>query len=103
MTDFCVEFSWVPENVGGHQGPPYEGMRTTIRWQKYVAEHLKLAVDTQWTELDFDPDSRQGTARCTLSERVTVPEDWLVEGELVEFLNGFRVLAIGKIKPAKQS
>ena len=83
-----------------HVGPPFEGMRTTVRWQKHITESLREAVDVQWQELDFVADSQQGTARCELSGRVSVPDNWITDGELVEFLNGFRVLAIGKIKAA---
>lgn len=97
MASFSIEFWWVPEHIGGHGGPPYDGMRTAVRWQRHLGESLKMSVDVQWKSLDFDADSQQGTARCELSGRVSIPEDWIKEGELVEFVNGFRVLAIGKI------
>lgn len=98
MMDFRFEFSWVPKHIGGHQGPPYEGMRTTVRWQRHVAESLENGIDVQWKDLDFDSDSQNGNARGELSGHVVVPEAWVTEGELVEFLNGFRVLAVGKIR-----
>lgn len=98
--NFCFEFAWMPKDLGGHRGPPYEGMRTTIRWQRHVAESLENGVDVQWEDLKFDSDSQQGTACGELSGRVAVPKTWIAEGELVEFLDGFRVLAVGKIKMA---
>ena len=73
-----LELWWVSERVGGHRGPFYDGMRTTVRWQRHVGESLKVPVDAQWKELDFNVDSQPGTARCKLSGRVSVPEEMTI-------------------------
>jgi hypothetical protein len=47
--------------------------------------------------MGFDPLTSKGKARCTFASAEAVPSEWLQDGELVELLNGFRVLAVGKI------
>ena len=96
-TGLKLDFIWIPTSLGGHSGEPYEGMRTTIRWQKHLDEFLECARDVQWEKITFDFRSSQGQAICKLSSANSVPDDWLEDGELVEMLNGFRVLAIGRI------
>lgn len=92
------EFIWVPSSLGGHCGTPYEGMRTTIRWQRRLNEFLQCARDVQWEAIDFDPATGQGSAICKLTSDAPLPDEWIKDGELIELLSGFRVLAIGRIK-----
>lgn len=95
-----VDFIWLPEDLGGHSGPPYQGMRTTIRWQRYLAEHMELATDIIWEFVAYDQESGRGAAQCSFPMQGSIPESWLRSGELVEFLSGCRVLAVGKIRGA---
>jgi hypothetical protein len=95
--DLMLDFLWVPHELGGHKAAPYTGMRLSIRWQSYLDEYLRCARDVECKVLDFDPLTAKGKASCTLSSVEAVPTEWLQDGELVELLNGFRVLAIGKI------
>lgn len=92
-----VDFLWVPPEFGGHSTGPYSGMRLSIRWLRFIEEYLKCARDVQCEILDFDPLTLKGKALCTLFSVEKVPSEWLQDGQLVELLNGFRVLAIGKI------
>lgn len=96
---FRVLFTWVPREVGGHSGDPYVGMRLTMRWQRHIAEHLKLARDVECLSVDFDKSLCQGIGLFRLNVNNPVPEEWMKIGEIVEFLSGFRVLAIGKFLP----
>lgn len=91
------DFIWIPGSLGGHGSEPYEGMRTTIRWQKQLNEFLQCARDVQWESVDFDVDTLQGKAVCKFTSGEPLPEEWLREGELIELLNGYRVLAIGRL------
>lgn len=91
------DFIWIPGSLGGHSAEPYEGMRTTIRWQKYLNEFLQCARDVQWETIDFDPATSQGQATCRLTSDAPLPNEWLKDGELIELLSGFRVLAVGRI------
>ena len=44
---FTLSFLWIPPDLGGHSSGPYSGMRTQIRWQRYLQEHLQCARDVQ--------------------------------------------------------
>lgn len=94
---FRVNFIWVPHEIGGHRGDPFVGMRLTIRWQRYLEEHLKLSRDVECLSLDYDLERRHGVGVFKLNANNPVPKEWMLSGELVEFVNGFRVLAVGKL------
>jgi len=91
------DFIWIPSSLGGHSAEPYQGMRTTIRWQKHLNEFLQCARDVQWHSFNYDSVTLQGRAICSLFSDGSIPEAWFQEGELIELLNGFRVLAIGRL------
>jgi hypothetical protein len=95
--ELTLNFLWIPADLGGHSGDPYSGMRLQIRWQRYLEEHLRLARDVQCSVLEFDPANSKGKALCRFASPEPVPSAWLQDGELVELVNGSRVLAIGKI------
>lgn len=83
--------------MGGHKGPPWEGMRLTIRWQRHVEESLQRAWDIECLSLSYLPATGVGTGSFGFASRDPIPADWLQRGELVELLSGFRVLAVGQI------
>lgn len=91
------DYIWIPESLGGHNGIPYEGMRTTVRWQKYLSEFMEDARDVQWEAFSYDSNTLQGNAVCTFTSDGQLPTEWFKSGELIELLNGFRVLAIGRL------
>jgi hypothetical protein len=95
--EITFDFIWIPQALGGHNTGPYEGMRTTIRWQKYLNEFLSCARDVQWGAIDFNSTNNQGSATCSFTADDPLPDSWLQEGELIEFLSGFRVLSVGRI------
>ena len=72
-------------------------MRLQIRWQQHLADHLQEARDVQCEVAAFDPLTLRGKALCTFASPDAVPSEWLRDGELVELVNGCRVLAVGKI------
>lgn len=96
-TNLDINFLWVPKSLGGHSGPPWDGMRLTIRWQRHVDACLERSWDVEAESLSFDAGSRQGTGRFRVVSGDPVPPEWVRDGALVEFLGGFRVLAVGKI------
>jgi hypothetical protein len=99
---FRVIFMWVPHEIGGHSGDPYVGMRLTIRWQRYLEEHLKLSRDVECLSIQYDSDRRNGIGVFRLNVNNPVPKEWMLPGEVVEFVNGFRVLAVGKLLAGAQ-
>lgn len=92
-----LDFIWIPLSLGGHSSQPYDGMRLTIRWQRLIREYLQCARDVECQILGFDAETAQGVVNCSFLSNESVSEEWLVNGELVELLSGYRVLAIGKI------
>jgi hypothetical protein len=92
---FRFHFLWMPKELGGHTDGPWEGMRTNIRWQKHVEEYLTDTRGTSLSGIEYNPSTLQGTASATLIAQV--PEAWLQEGELIELLGSYNVLAVGKI------
>lgn len=96
-TELRFEFVWVPSSLGGHSGVPYEGMRMTIRWQKHLNEFLQCARDVQCENIEFDSGTGQGSATCKFISGAPLPDDWIKDGELIELLSGFRVLAVGRL------
>lgn len=92
---FFVDFLWMPPDLGGHSSDPYDGMRLTIRWQKYVDAYIKKSNDVECRVITFDKSTFRGKFLCqSFSE---LPVDWLMDGNLVEFMSGYRVFSIGKI------
>lgn len=96
-TQLDIHFIWVPKMFGGHSGPPWSGMRLTIRWQRHVDASIRRSWDVEATTLTYDPGRGQGAGRFRFISRDTVPQDWLTDGELVELLGGYRVFAVGRI------
>ncbi len=96
-TKLQFDYIWIPSSLGGHSSAPYEGMKTTIRWQKYLSEFIACARDVQWETFSFDSDTFQGHATCSLVSDMPLPAEWLKGGELIELLSGFRVLAVGRL------
>lgn len=92
-----IDFVWIPPSLGGHTTIPYTGMRATIRWQRHIEAFLQCARDLECRLLSFDPTTSVGRASCFLTSDEPVPPEWLHDGELVELLSGFRVLAVGRL------
>ena len=93
-----IVYLWVPRDLGGHRAEPYTGMRLTLRWQRYIEEFLHRARDVECSQLTFEPSSGRGAATLRFVSDDPVPEEWTRVGELIELLNGHRVLALGKIE-----
>ncbi|MBK8012137.1 MAG: hypothetical protein IPK13_12375 [Deltaproteobacteria bacterium] len=96
-TELHIDYLWVPHALGGHRAEPYAGMRSTIRWQRYLQEHLERARDVECTRISFDPGSLRGSATVRLISDAPVPPQWLQEGNLIELLDGYKVIAVGRI------
>lgn len=93
----AIDFFWVPTSVGGHRSEPYSGMRLTIRWQRYLEAYLQRSRDVECISLTFDSKQGRGAGIFSLLSDDALPSEWLREGELIELLSGYKVLAVGKI------
>ncbi len=92
-----ARLQWISSECGGRTFPPFEGMRPMIRWQRHIDEYLKGAWDVTVLKFDMDEKNRIGTAELIFIKEAVIPPEWLQEGELLELLDGFRVIAVGKI------
>jgi hypothetical protein len=99
-TELEIEYLWIPPHLGGHSADPYVGMRPTVRWQRYLREHLERARDAECKSILFDEATRRGSATIGLISDDPEPTDWLREGNLIEFLDGYRVIAVDRIAAA---
>ena len=95
--DLVLDFIWIPAELGGHSAEPYSGMRLSIRWQRFLDAYLQCARDVDCRVLTYDPSTLRGRAACSFSSGAPVEAEWLQEGQFIELLNGFRVLAVGKV------
>ena len=95
--DLVLDFLWIPAELGGHSAEPYSGMRLSIRWQRFLDAYLQCARDVECRVLAYDSSTSRGKVACTLSSGAPVPAEWLQDGQLIELLNGFRVLAVGRV------
>jgi hypothetical protein len=97
MEVFTLELVWIPRELGGHRAAPWQGMRATIRWQRYLAESLELARDVECVSLSFDETTNRAVGTFELSSAEPLPSGWLSEGSLIELLDGYRVIAVGRV------
>lgn len=93
MTTLSMHCLWVPPSFGGRFTEAHTGLRLGIRWQRHVYDGQDNYRDVEFVRVTVDPSTRQGPALVNLVSKV--PSDWLQHGELVEILEGFKVVAIG--------
>jgi len=98
--DLPIEFVWIPSDLGGHCIGPFSGMRLSIRWQEYIGMQWECMRDAQCSVVEFNPRNYRGKALCFLPFKNEIPKNWLQENQFIELVNGFRVLAVGKITKA---
>jgi len=96
-----VDYLWVPQALGGHRSAPFPGLRPTIRWQRYLREHLERSRDAECTTVAFDPATMRGSATLRMVSDDPLPAEWLEVGSLIELLDGYRVIAVGRITSAR--
>jgi hypothetical protein len=100
-TELDIECLWVPKELGGSPAEPYAGMRPTIRWQRYLREHLERPREAEYVSVMYDPDTMRGSATVRIASEVLLPAEWLRDGCLIELLEGHEVIAVGRIVAAR--
>lgn len=99
--DLFLEFVWIPPELGGHAGPPFEGMRLSIRWQALLKDYLDRVRDIECNAIEFDVVTSRGTMTGALTTPLPSTSEMLRDGALVELLSGHRVLAVGRVRSPK--
>jgi len=90
---------WISAAAGGRAHPPVCGLRPTVRWQRHVGEWLESAWDGEISRL-APPEDHYQLVQLRFVENATINPDWLAVGELIELLDGARVIAVGVIERA---
>ena len=93
MTRLILDCFWLPASHGGRRSEPHPDLRLGIRWQRHVFDNSGTYRDVQFEQLSVNPSTRQGIAQVKLVSEV--PGDWLQHGELVEIVEGYKVVAVG--------
>ncbi len=92
-----IEFIMIPTHLGGRNYPFAENSFSHIRWQHYLYQDTHSVRSIRFIKLEYEPSTRLGYANCIFPFDDPFPETWLKIGELIELLEGARVVAIGKI------
>ena len=96
-----AQVQWIRSEFGGRKKAPLAGLRPTIRFQRGVPDWLSGGRDVEVTDLHLEGDSWCGSLEFRLANAKFESEEktakYLVEGELFELLDGYRVIGVGKI------
>ncbi len=101
MKTITVAVTWIKAEFGGRSHLPFIGMRPIIRFQRYIDEWLSIASDVEIKELEIDETTWSGITKLQFSSRIPDNLNGLKEGELIELLDAYRVIAVGKIIEVK--
>lgn len=95
-----IEFIWIPGELGGHSGEPYQEMRTELVPERQLSACFSGTPihDASWNILSFDPKLMRGVAECVLRPLSNNDGSWFESGQQVQARNGSRILAVGKIR-----
>ncbi len=88
---------WIKSKYGGRSMGPVVGLKPTIRFQRYIEDWMKAAWDVEIIDLDVDTNTWSGLAKMKFTRNATPKKEWLKDGELIELLDAYRVIAVGKI------
>ncbi len=100
-TRLTLDLAWIPAELGGRLSAPCPGMRCSIRWQRYIAESLARLRDVSLLERVSSGESTRSRWLVETVASDLLPATHVLEGELVELLEGHRVVAVGRILAAE--
>lgn len=88
---------WIKSTFGGRDHPPVEGLRPRLFFQKHLAEPdcSSLTIGIQITRLEPLNDNWEGTVEFVPIPGAVLSDDCLTLGAPIEFLDGFRIIAVG--------
>lgn len=95
ISAISVVIYWIPKEIGGHSGPPWDGMRPRYRSQKFFDQTVgDLAVSVR----DITKDQDIGMWKALIEFPLGADEPVVEVGSQFELLDGHRVLAIGLVR-----
>jgi hypothetical protein len=96
---FRTHLQWIKEASGGRKHAPVAGLRPTLRLQRQVSQWLESAADVSVESLECDPETWAGEANIRVSPNSAPVLSPLQAGDLIELLDGCRVIAVGQVLP----
>lgn len=88
---------WIKSEYGGRSMEPVIGLRPTIRFQRYINDWMKTAWDIEVIDIDINSETWSGSTKMKFTRNDSPKKEWLKVGELIELLDAYRVIAVGKI------
>ena len=88
-----THIQWIGKEFGGRKKRPTEGAKHNIRWQRYIQESFKDLLDVQIIEIN----SENNVVTLQFSKNIIVPSKYITSGQLIELLDAYNVVGIGKI------
>lgn len=86
---------WIHNDCGGRETSLKKGERMCIRWQKYFDEPLNRVVEI--TKYEVGVKLNIVTAEFLFISKIPIHPLQLKKGELIELLDEYAVIGIGKI------
>lgn len=94
---FTAKIIWISPVHGGRKSPPFIGYRPTIRFQRHVEDWLKGASDVEIMSFANSDDTSDKSEVGLKFINYSACDKFVIEGELIELLEGYRVIGVGKI------
>lgn len=88
---------WVHSDCGGREKTPPVGAHVGFRLQKYFLDCLKIYRDVQIIKLEMDEVRGVTKAELRFLSSILDPKERLKKGQLIELLDVYTVIAVGKI------
>jgi len=88
---------WIPSECGGRSHPPVLGLRPTIRFQRNVEAWSKVAWDVEIIRIGASQVAGIGNVDLRFSKGASPDIKVVKPGELIELLDAYRVIGVGKI------
>lgn len=94
---FTAKVQWIKSDYGGRQHLPSISLKPCIRFQKYIGEWMQSAWDVEIIDLEIDEHSWESTSKFKLPINAPSEMKGLETGEVIELLDAYRVIGVGKI------
>ena len=88
---------WLPAALGGHNTPPKDGFRCTLRNQRYAEDRGYEPRDVILKSVKLETENPIFFRASCVFISSSVTEKEILSDQFVELLGGWNVLAVGKI------
>jgi hypothetical protein len=98
--EFTAILQWTKQEVGGRAHPPCAGLRPVIRFQKHIGTFVEGCWDVEILRVDVDQTTWIGETTMQYARtdwQGDLKAQFLKEDGYIELLDGFRVIALGRV------